>query len=188
MPNLTISVSDELKAEMDKLSEVNWSEVCRNAISMYIEQRKDPTPKIELDIRNSRLYDYDYETGYPTLIMDIRIQNRMNSEITVDRILTIVRALDPAGRTVPFGQANDLHRRIIGSNSVGLATIRLAFPREKLGELQNIFKSTFDCRVNCVVFVDGFKNEYRQEITFQIPIDVWNNVLEKALGKNQATQ
>ena len=50
MPNVTITVSEELKAQMDNYSEVSWSEICRNAISQYISQRENPTPKIELDL------------------------------------------------------------------------------------------------------------------------------------------
>jgi hypothetical protein len=185
MANVTISVSDDLKAEMDKLSEVSWSEICRNAISLYISQRKDPTPKIELDVRNSMLVDYDFDTGYPTMTMDIRIQNRMTSEINVDRILAIARAYSKDGQTLVLGQTNDLHRRIINPNSFGAAMIRFVLLKEKLAELQNKFDSTFNCSVECMVFVDGFKNGYNQSIIVQIPIDVWNTVVKKASGTNQ---
>jgi hypothetical protein len=188
MPNVTITVPEELKNEMDKFGEVSWSEICRNAISLYISQRKDPTPKIELDIRNSWLNDYDFDTGYPTLTVDIRIQNRMNSEITVDRILATAKSSAEGGQWAVFGQANDLHRRIISSNSVGGATVRLALPIEKLRELQNKFKSTFNCIFNFIVFVDGFKNPYSQDLTTQIAIDIWNTIIKKALGTNQAAQ
>src|SRR3989304_6794006 len=105
MPNVTITVSEELKTEMDKYSEVSWSEICRNAIASYIAQRVAPAPKIERDVRNSMLDNYDYETGYPTLIVDLRIQNRMNTEVTVDRILATVRTEAQDGRRVIFGQA-----------------------------------------------------------------------------------
>ena len=188
MPNVTITVSEELKTEMDKYSEVSWSEICRNAIASYIAQRVAPAPKIELDVRNSMLDNYDYETGYPTLIVDLRIQNRMNTEVTVDRILATVRTEAQDGRRVIFGQAYDLRRRTIGPNSVGLATIRLAFPREKLLEFQNKFTQTFVCTIDCAAFVDCFTDAYRQEIPVQIPIDVWKRVMDKALGTNQATQ
>ena len=38
--NLTISIPDDLKAEMDKYHEVNWDEVARNAIKSYIKIRQ----------------------------------------------------------------------------------------------------------------------------------------------------
>lgn len=39
--NVTISVSDELAKKMDAMPEINWSEVCRQAISKYINKRSE---------------------------------------------------------------------------------------------------------------------------------------------------
>jgi len=188
MPNVTISVPEGLKTEMDALSEVNWSEICRNAISKYVEQRKNPTPNIELDLRNSRIIHYNFDTGYPTLSIDLRIHNKMSSEITVDRVLSKARFFTEDRRVLALGSANDLRRRRIGSNSVGGATIHFVFLREKIIELRDIFKSTFECHVSCTVFVDGFKNEYNQEVKTVIPIDRWSEVVKKVLKTNKATQ
>ncbi|MFQ6080380.1 MAG: hypothetical protein ACE5OW_01775 [Candidatus Bathyarchaeia archaeon] len=44
MPNVTISVSKELKEKMDAFREVSWSEVCRRAIANYIEARSSANP------------------------------------------------------------------------------------------------------------------------------------------------
>lgn len=188
MPNVTISVTEQLKSEMDKLQEVSWSEVCRKAISQYIAQRKNPTPNIELSLRNSRITHYDFTTGYPTLSIDLRIDNKMNSEITVDRVLSNARFLAEDRRLLAVGSANDLRKRNIGSNSVGSATILFVFPKEKIIELKDAFKSTFTCNVSCMVFVDGFKNGYNQEVKTEIPIDRWNEIVNKALNKNEATR
>ncbi len=38
--NITVSISDEIAGKMDKLKDVNWSEVCRMAISEYIEAKQ----------------------------------------------------------------------------------------------------------------------------------------------------
>ena len=38
MPNITLSVPEELKQEMDKSKEINWSEVARGAIREKIIQ------------------------------------------------------------------------------------------------------------------------------------------------------
>jgi hypothetical protein len=38
--NITLSISDELAEKMDTMPEINWSEVCRQAISKYIDERK----------------------------------------------------------------------------------------------------------------------------------------------------
>ena len=40
MPNITLSVSEELKEEMDQSREINWSEVARTAIREKISQLK----------------------------------------------------------------------------------------------------------------------------------------------------
>ena len=188
MPNVTISVPDELKAEMDKLSEVSWSEICRNAISRYIAQRKNPTPNIELDLRNARLNRYAFETGYPTLSIDLKIHNKMNSEITVDRILSNAKFLAEDSRYLPVGSANDLHRRFIGPNSDGFTTIHLVLPEKRIIELQDKLKSTFDCQIRCAVIVDGFRNEYNQEVKTIIPIDRWNDLVKQISKTHQATR
>jgi len=39
--NVTISVSDELAKKMNAMPEINWSEVCRQAISKYINKRSE---------------------------------------------------------------------------------------------------------------------------------------------------
>ncbi len=38
MPNITVSVSEELKRKMDTLSTVNWSEVFRKAVADFIHK------------------------------------------------------------------------------------------------------------------------------------------------------
>jgi metal-responsive CopG/Arc/MetJ family transcriptional regulator len=41
---MTVKISDDLVKRMDKFSEVNWSEVIRNAIKDYINARESDTP------------------------------------------------------------------------------------------------------------------------------------------------
>jgi len=187
MPNVTISVPDELKTEMDKFPEVSWSEICRNAISQYIAQRKNPTPNIELTLAQSSITHFSYDTGYPTLNIDLTIHNKMDSDITVDRILSKVMFHHPGeNRIYPIGVAYDLRRRNIKANSNGSSTIRLILHKEKLLELKGVFKSTFDCQISCAVFVDGFRNEYHQDVKTTIPIDIWKDVLNKVLRMGQS--
>jgi len=188
MPNVTITVPEELKNEMDKYLEVSWSEICRNAISQYISQRKNPIPQIEMDLRNLYLSDYDFETGYPTLNADFKISNRMNSELKIDRILASVMAYDVSGRTVGFGQTFDLNRKTIGPLSVGAATLRLALTKEKLTELRFRFTATFYCIITLTIFADGFSDALKLNVSGQIAIDVWHGLTSRVLGEaNQAT-
>jgi hypothetical protein len=187
MPNVTITVPDELKDKMLKYPEVSWSEICRNAISLYIAQRENPTPRIEVEIRSTRLYPYVIETGYPTLTIDAKIQNKMNTEIVVDRVLATVWART-GGNVFGFGRTFSLHRKKVKSNSAGLATFRVALTKEILEKLKDVFKSSFTCTVDFTVYVDSFEDAYHQEDTFVMPIDTWNNIVATALGENQATE
>jgi len=187
MPNVTISVSGSLKVEMDKIPEVSWSEICRGAISRYIAQRKNPTPRIELELRNSRITPYDSETGYPTLSLDLHIHNKMDSEIMVDRVLANARFLTTDdNRVYGMGVAYDLRKKLIAPNSSGFATLHLIIPNQKIVELKDAFKATFDCQALCTVFVEDFRNEYNKNVKTSIPIDHWKNFVAKALKKSQA--
>jgi Arc/MetJ-type ribon-helix-helix transcriptional regulator len=40
MPTITLSVPEDMKTEMDKSREINWSEVARVAIRLKLEQLK----------------------------------------------------------------------------------------------------------------------------------------------------
>ena len=186
MPNVTISVPDGLKAEMDTLSEVNWSEICRKAIARYIAERKNPTPKIELDLREATLDPYHYKTGYPTLTIPIRIHNKTQSEIMVDRILFDVRFVRSDGHQYVLGSSYDLYKRIIGGNSVGEALAHTTLPKEKIASLEGELASTFYCYISCAVFVEGFRNPYNQEVKTRIPIDDWKELVERVLKVSQS--
>ena len=180
MPNVTISVPEDLKNEMDQYTEVSWSGICRKAIKRYVDKRKNPTPKIQLDLSSSRLTADVFDTGYPTLTIDLRIYNKMDSAITTDRILANI-SFWKENQIFAVGLTNDLHKRLIGANSVGGATLRVPLVKEKIEALKEVFKSSFECRANCTVYVDGFEQYYSREVRTTIPIDVWQNVLEKSL-------
>ena len=71
MTNITLSVPDELKAEMDKFPEINWSEVARTSIKEKLanlnflrgfRMESDVTPEeaLELGKEVSRLLTKRY--------------------------------------------------------------------------------------------------------------------------------
>jgi len=60
--NLTISISDELAEKIDMMPEINWSEVCRQAISKYIDEKKikekgEPVKELELKVGDANQRD-----------------------------------------------------------------------------------------------------------------------------------
>jgi hypothetical protein len=187
MPNVTISVPDDLKAEMDKFPEVSWSEISRKAIAKYIEERKNPVPRVEFDLREARLDYYSFETGSPTLTIPLRIHNMMESEIIVDRILFNVSFLDK-GNQYAIGSSHDLYKRVIGPNSVGEAQLVLEFPREKFVLFADKFTETFYSLVHCVLFAEGFRSPYSNDVRTRIPIDDWKKVVGKILRESKSSR
>jgi len=178
MPNVTISVPDELKTEMDKFPEVSWSEICRNAIGSYIQSRKNPTPQIQLMGKEIRPYTY-HESGYPALLINLLIQNNMSFEIVVDRIIYNVKFLDAKGNYRGAGSDVDLYKRSIGANSMGGSQFFMKMTENRIMYLNKFLDKTFQCRVECIVFVEGFRAPFRQEIyELKIPIDEWREFVK----------
>lgn len=185
MPNVTISVPDDLKIEMDKFPEVSWSEICRNAIGGYIQARKNPTPQIQLMGKEIRPYPH-HESGYPGLSINLLIQNNMNFEIVIDRILYNVKFRDEGGNYQVAGSDVDLYKRPIVANSMGGLQFFMKMTENRIMNLNKFFGKTFQCRIECIVFVEGFKTPYRQEVgELKIPIDEWKEFVKTISGEAQ---
>jgi hypothetical protein len=58
MPTITLSVSDELKKEMDSFKDVNWSEITRDLLSDKVKRLKFLKEMDEL-LKNSKLTEED---------------------------------------------------------------------------------------------------------------------------------
>ena len=58
MPNITLSVTDELKREMDSLPELNWSESVREFLSEKVK-RATLLKKLDKMLENSELTEKD---------------------------------------------------------------------------------------------------------------------------------
>jgi hypothetical protein len=187
MPNVTITVPDELKAEMDKLAEVSWSEICRNAISLYISQRSNPTPWFELSLERVTVEQSNFQTGYPTLTIDLKIHNKTSSELIVDRIIVSARGWKDS-HAFPLGIGYGLNKTAIIPNSAVNRRIFLVLLREKIASLENVFTSSFNCEVHFSIYAEGFKNGYEQDLTAKIPIDEWKEVVIKTLQPSTVTR
>jgi hypothetical protein len=178
MPNVTISVPDDLKAEMDKLQEINWSEVSRKAILKYIDERKNPTPRVEFDVRDVSIDTSYWQNGSPALKISLRIHNRTGSEIIVDRVLFYVRFSEGSNQ-YGIWSGSDLYKKVINPNSSGDTQLILEMTHERIGLLEDVFKSTFYCQLNCVLFAVGFKFPYEQQLLIKIPIDEWKKAVNR---------
>jgi len=185
MTNVTISVPEELKAEMDKFPEVSWSEICRKAISGYIQSRKNPVPQIQMRADEIRPESY-HESGYQGLRINLLIQNLMDFEIVVDRILYNVSFLTTRGQWDGAGSDYELYRHAVPANDVGSAQFFLKMMREKILHLDKFLEGTFQCNVRLIVFVEGFKHPCQQEVRFKIPIDEWKKFVDSVKPKETA--
>ncbi len=58
MPNITLSISDELKRGLDSLPELNWSEIVRNFLSEKVK-RALLLKKLDKLLENSELTEED---------------------------------------------------------------------------------------------------------------------------------
>jgi len=169
MVNVTISVTEELKAEMEKLSEVNWSEICRSAISEYIRIRENPSPLLEFSaIRET----CDENNGVQRISIDLAIQNLMNVEVTIDRIFYEVW-LATKGRFVYASSGQYLRKQKIPQKSKRNIRLSAEIDRFRTLELETEFKETFDCKFVLETFTEEFKDELRGEVIVKIPIDEW---------------
>lgn len=183
MPNVTISVPEGLKTEMDALSEVNWSEICRKAISRYIAERKNPIPQIQLRAGETINPESYHESGYPGLLINLLIQNQMSFEIVVDRILFKVSLFTTRGQWDSVGSDVDLYRRSVSAGAMGGAQLFLRMLKEKIIHLDQFLSETFRCRVECILFVEGFRSPYKGQAYFKIPIDEWKKFVDKMKPK-----
>ena len=58
MPNITLSIPDDLKKEMDSIPEFNWSEIVRNFLSERVK-RVLLLKKLDKMLENSELTEED---------------------------------------------------------------------------------------------------------------------------------
>ena len=169
MVNVTVSVTEELKAEMEKLSEVNWSEICRGAISKYIRVRKSPRPLLEFSaIRET----CDERNGVQRISIDLSIQNLMNVDVTIDRIFYEVW-LATKDRFVYASSGQYLRKQRIPQNSKRNIRLSAEIDRFTTLELEPKFKETFNCKFVLEAFTEEFKDELHSDVIVKIPIDEW---------------
>jgi len=60
MPNVTLTVSKELKQKMERLPEINWSEVTRQLLEVRIK-KEEQLRKLDKLLAGSELTDDDIE-------------------------------------------------------------------------------------------------------------------------------
>jgi len=95
--NVTIYLPDEVAQKMDKLPEVNWSEICRNAITDYIETRTQ-TDLTSIITRLKKESKTDYTKGklviYEDVAPKLSIQDLERTAQDIDRDTIIAESYE----------------------------------------------------------------------------------------------
>lgn len=180
MVNVTISITEELKAEMDKYPEVNWSKVCRDAIDTYIRIIENPSPQVEFELKDVRLQWLGVE---PRLQLDLHIRNNMKSEVVLDRLFYEVIFLTSRGSEFNIGSDVYLMKKSF-SGTVAIYPFMRINPSKMLQVSLDITR-TFACRVQFQAFFEGFKEPYNTQKEAQIPIDFWQRFIKQVVDNEK---
>lgn len=185
MVNLTVSIPEKLKEEMDKFSNVNWSELTRKAIQSYLKNRTASYPPIDFTIDGMSI-TYDDIINQPKIFFRLKTINKLDSQLIIDRILFTVEFDKEFGRNKRQGAFNDQsleYQKILSAENN--TTIYLSsFPNaELLRKLSKILQSTFWIYVTLHVYVKGFDNPQIKVPYIKVAIDEWKNQITYVLNK-----
>jgi hypothetical protein len=186
MVNFTVTMSEELKAEMDRYPEVNWSEVFRKSIQTYLQIRQNPVPQLEFEMREAHV-SWNPFLARPFVYVNLKATNRMMADLVIDRILyDIVFLKSFHERTARGGfEGQFLEYRKLQPDKP--ADIQVAFypDVDLLRRLTDMMESTFGLQADLTVFVQGFTNPYHIQVFIKVPIDEWKNEVKSALDNNK---
>jgi len=106
--NVTIYLPDEVAQKMETLPEVNWSEICRKAITDYIEARTQ-TDLTSIITRLKNESRTDFTKGklviYEEVAHKLSIEDLEKYASRIDEDTVIARSYEPPG----FGESRKLY-------------------------------------------------------------------------------
>jgi len=179
--NFTVTVSEELKAEMDRYPEVNWSEVFRKNIQSYMQARQNPTPQLDFEMKEAHV-SWNWLLGQPRISVFVRIINRLTADVLLDRILFSVAVLTSTTREGRGGFEGQYlqYRQLLAGKSTDIE-LTLHPNADFLQRLTNKLESTFILQLDLIACVEGYPNPCVKQILGKVPIDEWKNEIETAL-------
>lgn len=182
--NLTVSLPEKLKEEMDKFSDVNWSELTRKAIQSYLKNRTASYPPIDLTIDGMSI-TYDDIINQPKISFRLKAVNKLDAQLIIDRILFKVEFDKEFGRSKRQGAFNGQsleYQKVLSAENN--TTIHLSsYPNvDLLRKLSKVLHSTFWIYVTLYVYVEGFDNPKIEVPYIKVPIDEWKNQITYVLN------
>ena len=185
MVNFTVSIPEDLKSEMDKFPDVNWSELTRKSIQIYLQNRKNSFPPLDFEMNELHI-GYDHDLKMPSMSLSLKATNKLDSELVIDRILFKVEFDKEYGRAKLEGafESQSLeYRRISGESKIIIGFLPQA---DMLRRLSEKLEATFWVYVTLTVFVQGFVCPQTKVVLTKVPIDEWKNEVRVALNKYDA--
>jgi hypothetical protein len=201
MVNFTVSLPEELKAEMDKFPDVNWSELTRKSIQNYLRNRASIEPPLEFTLEkvdfiltdnlvwtfgvgNIRKIStqHSYIGEYfvkPTMLVSLGILNKLDSQLIIDRILFYVRFAE-AKFQENFLNYIKISPGDSGSNSV---YIPLSPPVDMLKRSSDKIQGI---DILLIAYVQGFAAPVIKGLSISVPINDWKNQVKSVLAKYNA--
>ena len=195
MVNFTVSIPEDLKAEMDKFPDVNWSELTRKSVQNYLQNRKNMFPPLEFDLKEVH-FTYVDNLMQPSMSVFLKVDNKLDSQLIIDRMLFTVKFVKehfiPHGedyRIIEAREKNALQGVFKESSldyrslcsGVSNMDIRLSPPVEILRRLNDKMQATFWIDISLWTYIQGFENPAIKNLSVKVPIDEWKNEVRVAL-------
>jgi hypothetical protein len=194
--NFTVSMPEDLKAEMDKFPDVNWSELTRKNIQNYLQNRKNTFPPLEFALKEVH-FTYLDNLMQPSMSVKLEVNNKLDSQLIIDRMLFTVKFVkehfNPSGEDFKIAEAKEksslqgvfkdssLDYRSLCSG-ISNINIRLSPPVEVLRRLSDKMQASFWTDISLMAYIQGFENPAIKNLSVKIPIDEWKNEVRESLN------
>jgi hypothetical protein len=164
---------------MEAQAEVNWSEVCRNAIQVYLENRRSTAPRLSVRIERTSI-DYYSTLVTPQLNIQLAVRNLMGREVMVDRILFTSNLVSvKTGNTLFYLDGAYLSKFSLAADGEQIIPCVRPLDYMTMERLIRAVKGSFRAQIAITVFVDGLRQPLIANATATIAIDEWNEAVDK---------
>lgn len=187
MVNFTVSLPEDLKAEMEKYPDVNWSEFTRKSIQSYLVSRKNPFPSLEFEMTGLNV-SYDSDLMKPVMSLLLSANNNSDIEIVLDRMLFKVEFDKEHGRAKLMGAFNGQFLEYQSVRGQEIINFKISFyPKiDMLKRLSEKLESTFWVYATLTVFAQGFGAPLTKVVNTKVPIDEWKKQVTSTLNNYDA--
>jgi hypothetical protein len=201
MVNFTVSLPEELKAEMDKFPDVNWSELTRKSIQNYLRNKSHVFSPLEFELTRVR-FAFSHELLQPIMVVYLKVKkNSLDTQLIIDRMLFTVKFVKE--HFVPHGEDDSVVRAreneaLKGAFKEGVLDytyiikseddlkIPLPLPIAVLRRVNDKMQATFWVDITITAYVQGFEHSPSKSLSIKVPIDEWKTQVNSVLSNYDA--